>query len=242
MIKLGLIGKKLGHSFSKRFFENLFFEKQLKGSYELLELSGISEFELLKTKDFTGLNVTIPYKESVIPYLDELDETAAEIGAVNCIKFCKTGNLKGFNTDAIGFKNSLNSVLVDKKIGKALVLGSGGAAKAVCFVLTKMNIDFLIVSRSSKAGQLTYKDLNAKLIEEHKLIINCSPLGMFPAIDGAPEIPYSALGKSHILFDLVYNPEETLFMKKGKEKGAAVCNGLDMLYGQAEAAWKIWTE
>jgi len=240
MLKLGLIGKTLGHSFSKRFFENLFREKRIEGSFDLIELNEIAAFEPLKKQGFDGLSVTIPYKEAVMPFLDELAESAKAVAAVNCIEFLPDGRLCGHNTDVIGFGNTLMPLLEGRKIDKALVLGSGGAAKAVCFVLKNLGITPIIVSRMPKANQINYKDLDKKILSEHKLIVNCSPLGTFPNVDTYPNIPYQFLSKSHILYDLVYNPEETSFMQKGKEQGALVCNGLEMLHKQAEAAWEIW--
>jgi shikimate dehydrogenase len=241
MFKLGLIGKKLGHSFSKRYFENLFQERGIHGSFDLIELENIKEFESIKKLDYKGLSVTIPYKETILTYLDELDESAAAIGAVNCIHFLENGKLRGYNTDMIGFEQSLNPLISERTdIKKALVLGTGGASKAVCQVLKKLSIDFVLVSRDSEKGQLTYSEISREILEDHLLIVNCTPIGMFPDVNAAPEIPYECLTKKHLLYDLVYNPEETLFLKKGKEKGATVKNGLEMLYFQAEAAWKIW--
>ena len=241
MFKLGLIGKKLGHSFSKRYFENLFQERGIHGSFDLIELENIKEFEAIKKFDYKGLSVTIPYKESILTYLDELDESAAAIGAVNCIHFLENGKLRGYNTDLIGFEQSLIRLISERTdIKKALVLGTGGASKAVGQVLKKLSIDFVTVSRDKAKGQITYSEISREILEEHLLIINCTPLGMFPDVDTAPEIPYECLTKKYLLYDLVYNPEETLFLKKGKEKGATVKNGLEMLYLQAEAAWKIW--
>jgi shikimate dehydrogenase len=241
MYKLGLIGKKLGHSFSKRYFENLFQERDIHGSFDLIELEEINAFEAIKKQDYKGLSVTIPYKETIISYLDELDESAAAIGAVNCIHCLENGKLRGYNTDLIGFEQSLIPLISERTdIKKALVLGTGGASKAVGQVLKKLSIDFVIVSRDKAKGQLSYSEISQEILEDHFLIINCTPLGMFPEVDAAPEIAYESLTKQHLLYDLVYNPEETLFLKKGKERGATIKNGLEMLYLQAEAAWKIW--
>jgi shikimate dehydrogenase len=241
MLKLGLIGKKLGHSFSKIFFEKLFQDEHCPGTYDLIELNDSSAFVQLKKYNYTGLNVTIPYKETVIPMLDELSAPALAVGAVNCIEFLKGGLTRGHNTDIIGFEETLIPLIKNRSdIKSALVLGSGGGAKAVCFVLKKLNISFNIVSRNPKDKWLSYKDLNQNVIADVNLIINATPLGMFPDIHSAPLIPYESINQNHILYDLVYNPEETLFIKRGREKGAVVSNGLPMLYAQARAAWKIW--
>ena len=239
-LKFGLIGKKLGHSYSKIFFEDLFKEQNIAASFDLLEIDDVNRFEQIKKEGYLGLSVTLPYKETIIPLLDELDESARETAAVNCISF-KNGKSIGYNTDTVGFALSLSKILINRKeLKKALILGSGGAAKAVANVLGKLNIEYKIVSRSPEAGQIGYTALDAKFLKEHKLIINCSPLGMFPSNRTFPDIPYSALDESNILFDLVYNPAETVFMQKGREQGATVCNGLEMLHLQALAAWNIW--
>jgi shikimate dehydrogenase len=241
MYKLGLIGKKLGHSFSKRYFENLFQEKNIQGSFDLIELENISAFEAIKKENYRGLSVTIPYKESIVPFLDTLDESALAVGAVNCIHFLENGQLRGYNTDLIGFEQSLKPLISERTdIKKALVLGTGGASKAVCYVLKNLGIGYKIISRNPDKGMMSYSAVDAQLLTDYTLIVNCTPLGMFPEVNIAPEIPYEALTEKHLLFDLVYNPEETLFLKKGKESGALVKNGLEMLYLQAAAAWKIW--
>jgi shikimate dehydrogenase len=192
-----------------------------------------------------GLSVTIPYKQAVIPFLSSLDTIAKEVGAVNTIKIIKGENvlLKGYNTDVFGFEESLKPLL-KKHHNKALILGTGGASKAIAFVLKNLSIDFLFVSRnkSNSASVFTYEELNRDIISSHLLIINASPAGMFPHIGESPAIPYDYLSKGHLLFDLVYNPAETMFMKKGAEKGAVVTNGLQMLYLQAEKAWHTWNE
>ncbi|KAA3640402.1 MAG: shikimate dehydrogenase [Bacteroidetes bacterium] len=240
----GLIGYPLSHSFSKKYFTEKF-EKEgiLNCRYELFPLESIEKFpELVKIQpDLAGLNVTIPYKELVIPFLDELDEAAEAVGAVNTIRK-KDGKLKGFNTDIYGFEQSLVNLLDtrDHKPEKALVLGTGGAAKAVIYVLKKLNIDSHTVSRHAGKGYFTYDDLNDHIIGEHRLIINTTPLGMSPNINNLPLIPYPSLGPEHFLFDLVYNPAITAFLAKGKNAGAAISNGLEMLYLQAEKAWDIW--
>jgi len=244
--KFGLIGKKLGHSFSKNYFENKFKDLKLaEHEYQLFPLENISEFKslLLREKELIGLNVTIPYKEEIIPYLNELDETARVIKAVNCIKIIRSSNdifLKGYNTDAFGFKQSLKPFL-EPQHERALILGTGGASKAVKYVLENLGIQVWEVSRNkTKENQFIYDDLNENLLKHFKLIVNATPIGMSPNVDDCPALPYSAIENDFLLYDLVYNPEETLFLKKGREKGAVCINGLSMLYHQADEAWRIW--
>jgi len=243
MRKFGLIGLPLVHSFSKKFFTAKFENEKIDARYDLYELQNISEFsDLINNQELSGLNVTIPYKEKVIPFLDELDDTAAKIGAVNVIKFIRTSGelkLKGYNSDATGFESSLRPFLKPYHT-KALILGTGGASKAIDYVLRKNGISTDFVSRRVGAGTYTYSDLNREILLEHKLIVNASPVGTFPHSDECPEIPYEFLTPEHLLFDVVYNPAETLFMKKGAERGATCLNGEGMLNGQAVAAWEIW--
>jgi len=245
MKQFGLIGLPLGHSFSKKYFTAKFADERIDAQYNLYELPEILHFKKLITEiDFSGLNVTIPYKEQVIPFLDELDVTAAEIGAVNVIKFIRHNGktrLKGYNSDAIGFEKSLKPWLKPHHT-KALILGTGGASKAIRYVLQKLGIYTTYVSRSAHAEQLTYADLNAEIMDEYTVVVNASPVGTFPHADECPAIPYEYLTDKHLLFDVVYNPTETLFLKKGRERGASGLNGEGMLIGQAEAAWEIWTE
>jgi shikimate dehydrogenase len=243
--KLGLIGFPLAHSFSKKFFSEKFERENLTQSwvYDLYPIENIQDLEniLASKPELSGLNVTIPHKQSVLAYLDALDATASEIGAVNCIKI-QNGKRTGYNTDALGFEISLKSFL-PTAAGfqlKALVLGAGGAAKAVCYVLKKLFIPYRIVSRNRENGYLTYAELDAETLAQHRLIVNTTPLGTFPNTENCPEIPYNFLTEAHFLYDLVYNPEVTLFMKKGIAQGANTLNGLPMLVGQAEAAWAIW--
>ena len=241
MRKFGLIGRTLKHSFSKKYFTDKFGKEGITNSqYELFELSTIDEFpDLIQKKpDLVGLNVTIPYKKEVIPFLDQLDENAAALQAVNTIKITKTG-LKGFNTDYVGFKQSLENWSLYNVT--ALILGTGGASNAVKKVLEDINIQFQMVSRS-EGNDLTYEQLSnhPELVQENRLIINTTPLGTFPDVEESPRLPYNQLGQNHFLFDLVYNPEVTRFMQHGIKAGATVQNGYDMLVGQAEAAWKIW--
>lgn len=247
----GLIGYPLTHSFSKRYFTEKFEKEGIKDCrYELFELKEINDFPsvLKNNPDLKGLNVTIPHKEAVMKFLDELDEPVKNIGAVNVIKIMD-GKLKGYNSDYHGFIKSLFNLVFDDPsdpegkqmeiVPKALVLGTGGAAKAVKAALKDHYFPFQTVSRTPGTADLTYKDL-PDVISEYKLIINTTPVGMYPKTENCPDIPYEKITSGHYLFDLVYNPEETLFMKKGKEKGARTKNGLEMLKLQAEKAWEIW--
>ncbi len=240
----GLIGFPLGHSFSKQYFTDFFEENDIKAEYELYPLENISEFkQLIEQKEFSGLNVTIPYKTKVIQYLDELDETAAEVGAVNVIQFIRKDNktiLKGYNSDVVGFENSLLPYL-KKEHQKALILGTGGASKAVFYVMKKLDIEASFVSRTPSDEILSYEELNADIIKDNLLIINTTPLGMSPNINTCPDIPYEHITENHLIYDLIYSPAETLFMQKAAKQGAVVVNGMEMLYGQAESAWKQWS-
>jgi shikimate dehydrogenase len=245
----GLIGFPLGHSFSSGYFAKKFERENITNTdYVNFPIETIEELPevLMRNRDLTGLNVTIPYKEQVIPFLSELDEEAEKIGAVNTIKILRDPDntrihTKGYNTDVYGFSVSLKEIL-HKEVKKALVLGTGGASKAILFSLESMGISISVVSRNPGEGQLSYNDLDEKIISEHLLIVNTSPVGTYPEVNRAPDIPYEFLGSSHILHDLVYNPEETLFMKKGKERGARVKNGYQMLVEQAEKSWEIWNQ
>ncbi|MEZ7838312.1 MAG: shikimate dehydrogenase [Flavobacteriales bacterium] len=240
MKHFGLVGFDLKHSFSVSFFEDKFKRDGiLNTSYKNFELSEISDFsDLLQNNSFSGLNVTIPYKESIIPFLDSLSSEAKSIGAVNTIEF-KEGKLIGHNTDHIGFHNSIKPFL-ENTMERALILGTGGASKAVIYALTKIGIDCLSVSRKPKENQLSYEDLNEYVFKHHLLVVNTTPLGTSPNINECPEIPYKYLTEKHLLVDLVYNPSETLFLKKGKKQNATILNGNAMLIHQAEAAWAIW--
>ncbi len=243
----GLIGYPLEHSFSQKYFTEKFDNEGINARYLNFPISSIDDFpELFKHHPYlAGLNVTIPYKEQIFKFLDEIDPAAEKIGAVNVIKITwndLTYSLKGYNSDIIGFRKSIFPLLtIDHK--KALVLGTGGASKAVAEALEQLNIEFKYVSRTPKNNStLSYRDLNEKIISEHKLIINTTPLGMYPKTGECPDIPYNTLTHEHLLFDLVYNPEETLFLKNGREQGAKTKNGLEMLYLQAEEGWRIWNE
>ena len=243
MKQFGLIGYPLSHSFSKKYFSEKFTKESIKGcDYELFELPSLKDFRqwIEGLKDLNGLNVTIPYKQEVIPFLDRLDDKAKAIGAVNVIKKENDGTFTGYNSDYYGFKLSLEQFLGNTKPSKALVLGTGGASKAVVVALQDMGIVPQYVSRTAGNGAIAYDELTPTIITTHTLIINTSPVGMYPDLEQCPAIPYEQLGSGHYLYDLVYNPSETLFMKKGLEKGAKAKNGLDMLVLQAEKAWEIW--
>jgi shikimate dehydrogenase len=241
MKQYGLIGYPLSHSFSKGYFSEKFSKEKITDSnYEIYPIETIQYFEALcqSHPNFIGLNVTIPYKEQVIPFLDALDEEAKSIGAVNTIKF-ENGKKIGYNSDCYGFERSIKPFLQTHH-KEALILGTGGASKAVEYVLKKLGIQFQYVSRAKSERAISYNDLNEEIIQKSTIIINTSPVGMYPNVTAAPPIPYEFIGEKHLLYDLVYNPEETLFLKNGKTKGAQVKNGLEMLYLQAERSWEIW--
>ena len=242
----GLIGHPLGHSFSKKFFNEQFQNEMIDAEYQNFDIDTIKSFPTIieEYSNLRGLNVTIPYKELIIPYLDELSEDAQAIGAVNVIKISRNHggvHLKGYNSDVIGFTDSIRPLLKPFH-KKALILGTGGASKAIRYGLYKLGIETCFVSRRPKEGMLTYSDLTADIMAEHTVIVNCSPVGMFPHTDERPDLPYQFIGSHHILYDLVYNPDETLFMKSGKEQGATTKNGLEMLILQARAGWNFWNE
>lgn len=239
--QFGLVGKGIGYSFSKTYFQKKFIENKIftNYNYKNFDIENISEIEeIFEIKNLAGLNITIPYKEKVIPYLNELTATAQQIGAVNTVVF-KNKKTVGHNTDIVGFENALK-LFIGTSSKKALVLGTGGASKAVKFVLKKNKIDLITVSRNPKKNEMNYDDINQKMINNYPLIINCTPLGTKPKIEEAPNIPYNYIGPENYLFDLIYNPIETKFMRIGLEKGAKVCNGYHMLIQQAEASWKLW--
>jgi shikimate dehydrogenase len=241
--KYGLIGFPLTHSFSKRYFTEKFKREKINAKYFLFEIEKIDEVEkIIQKEKVKGLNVTIPYKEQIIPFVDELDETAKEVGAVNVLKITHEGKstyLYGYNTDVIGFEKSIKPHLKPHHT-KALILGSGGASKAIEYVLCKLGIEITRVSRAEKAGFITYESLDKEIINKNTIIINATPLGTFPDVETCPDIPYQYITDKHLLFDVVYNPDETLFLKKGKAQGADTINGEKMLVEQAEAAWRIW--
>ncbi|MEZ4740102.1 MAG: shikimate dehydrogenase [Flavobacteriales bacterium] len=241
MTRYGLIGRSLSHSFSARYFTEKFANEGLRDHrYDLFELNAIDELGglLRSTKGLRGLNVTIPFKQEIIPLLDELDPTAAVVGAVNTVKLID-GRTIGFNTDVAGFRSTLLPLLNGSK-PRALVLGSGGASRAVAFVLRELGIKFRVVSRSRERGDLSWDLVEPIVVEVSTLIINTTPLGMAPATHAKPDLPYSAIGPKHILIDLVYNPERTAFLKVGESRGARTVNGLAMLHAQADASWAIW--
>ena len=245
MAKYGLIGYPLKHSFSPSFFAEKFKKEKIDASYQLFPLENIKELpELLEqVPNLKGLNVTIPYKESVIPFLDELSPEASEVGAVNTIKISKALNrtwLTGYNTDVFGFQKSIVAFLGTHHQIKALILGTGGAAKAVARALKKLQIEYKTVSRSSSSGNITYSDLDQNVINKYQLIINTTPLGMHPSTDKAPTIPYQNISSRHFCYDLIYNPEKTTFLEKAEARGAAVKNGYDMLRLQAQKSWELW--
>ena len=246
MNEFGLIGKKLSHSFSKDYFDRKFIYLDLHDhSYHLHELDSISELpSLLESHpELKGLNVTIPYKEDIIPYLSGLDKSAEKVGAVNVVKVLPNRSLKGYNSDYFGFKSSLTNWIQQFKTLNTLVLGTGGSSKAVQAVLTDLEISYTIVSRTKLENTLTYEELmqDPSIVRSHLLIVNCTPLGMYPGIHTFPQINYNELTEAHSLFDLVYNPEITQFLNKGFAKGCQTKNGLEMLNLQAEKSWEIWT-
>jgi shikimate dehydrogenase len=243
MRRFGLIGKSLKHSFSKTYFSKKFSDEGIKDcSYENFELPSIQHLKNIITgpESLNGFNITIPYKEEVLDFLDERNKIVETIGACNCVRI-RDGQLTGFNTDAPAFKASLQSRLQPYH-QCALVLGSGGASKAVQYALNELGMEFLVVSRKKKEGVLGYEDVGPKVIKEHQVIINTTPLGMYPNINDDPPIPYEAIGEQHLLFDLTYNPPKTKFLQQGERNGAVIINGYDMLVAQAEESWRIWNE
>ena len=240
MDKYGIIGYPLGHSFSRSFFTEKFRREHIDAEYVNFEVSSASALAdiVRDNPNLRGLNVTLPHKEAVIPLLDELSDEAREIGAVNVIRV-RGGRLKGFNSDIIGFTRSIRPLLRPWH-RSALVLGTGGASRAVRVGLERMGLEWTYVSRTPAEGRLAYSDLTPEVMERCLVIVNCSPVGMFPRMDACPDIPYGLLTDRHLLYDLVYNAEETLFLRRGAEQGAAVKNGLEMLHLQALASWEFW--
>ncbi|WP_300665633.1 shikimate dehydrogenase [Fluviicola sp.] len=239
MPEFGLVGKTLGHSFSKSYFENKFQQEGIESTFENFELAEITEIQIIfSISDLKGLSVTIPYKEAIIPYLDGLSEEAAEIGAVNCISF-QNGKKTGHNTDVFGFHQMIKPFLTNEH-ERAIILGTGGASKAVAYVLKKIGLDVIWVSRNPQNGQFSYDEINEHMLRACKVVVNCTPLGTFPDIDACVPFPFGFLTESHLCIDLIYNPEETKFLRESKLHGAATLNGLSMLKEQANKAWEIW--
>ena len=242
--KYGLIGKDISYSFSKKHFTEKFAAYHFDNcEYLNFDLSSIKEFPEIfaKNKGLKGLNVTIPYKEEIIPYLDSLSKNAKKIGSVNTIVINKQKELIGYNTDFYGFKKALKPLL-ESHHTKALILGTGGASKGIAYALKKLNIEYDFVSRNPDEFQISYDEIGASLFEEYSIIINTTPVGTFPNIEDCPKLDYSLFTKKHIAFDLVYNPEESMFLKRAKEQGAITKNGYEMLVFQAEKSWKIWNK
>jgi shikimate dehydrogenase len=240
----GLIGKNIDYSFSKKYFTERFTNTNASDcSYQNFDIDSVDDFPnvIAQNPDLMGLNVTIPYKETIIPFLDCLSKKATQIGAVNVIRFTKKRKLKGYNSDYYGFKKSLASILQPHH-QKALILGTGGASKAVALALKEMNIPYAFVSREAHENTITYERINATTFDNYQIIINCTPLGTSPNTKEFPPIPYQFFTEKHLAFDLIYNPEETQFLKKAKKKGALTKNGMDMLIFQAEKAWRIWNK
>jgi shikimate dehydrogenase len=239
--KFGLVGKNIDYSFSRKYFSEKFKNDNLNNyEYVNFDIPDIFEFsKVIKTENIVGLNVTIPYKQAVIPFLDAVSKKAKKIGAVNTITVDKNGKTKGYNTDWYGFKKSIaQNIRPDHK--KALILGTGGSSKAVAFALKKLKIEVTFVSRTKTRKGFQYADLSQKILSEYQIIINCTPLGTSPNVDICPEIPYEFLTKDQLVFDLIYNPEKTLFLQKSEQQGAMIQNGKEMLVFQAEKAWEIW--
>ncbi|MBK5210582.1 MAG: shikimate dehydrogenase [Flavobacteriaceae bacterium] len=242
-IKFGIIGKDISYSFSRKYFLEKFKKMGFDNyRYANFDIPEIEEFPFIlyhRRDEFKGLNVTIPYKEAIIKYLDEVDAEAQKIGAVNTIKVTDDNQLVGYNTDVYGFQKSMEPLLKSHH-NKALILGTGGASKAIAYVLKKLNIDFKFVSRTAGENWFSYEMLDAEIMNDYTIIVNCTPIGTHPNIEEAPAIPYQFITDKHLLYDLIYNPAETKFLQEGKKRGATVKNGLEMLELQAEKSWEIW--
>lgn len=242
MKSFGLIGHPLGHSFSKKYFENKFENEHLDCSFSNFDLESLDNLDkMISENNLQGFTITYPYKNEIIEHLDFIDENAKEIGAVNVVKIDSDRKLHGFNSDYIGFQGLLEDAIQDREIGRALILGTGGASKAVSFVLKNKNIDFQFITRNVRyENQKSYNELKKEGFHDNELIINATPIGMHPNANNCLDLPFETLNPSNILIDLIYNPEETIFLKRGKSQGAKTFNGLKMLYLQADAAWEIW--
>ena len=247
MDKYGLIGYPLGHSFSISYFNQMFQDENIDAVYENFEISSIDELpEVLDSNpNLCGLNVTIPYKEKVLSFLDSISPEARAIGAVNVIRVIhegRTTKLKGYNSDVIGFTKSIEPMLERQWHKKALILGTGGASKAIDYGLRNLGLETVFVSRYERPGTIQYESITPDVVKEYNVIVNCTPLGMYPKTEVCPQLPYEAMDQHTILYDLIYNPDETLFMKRGAEYGAQTKNGLEMLLLQAFASWEFWHE
>lgn len=238
--KYGLIGKNINYSFSKKFFNDKFIKENISDcSYENYDLKSIKEFgSVIKDKSIKGFNVTIPYKKEIIDFIDEIDPIAKNIGAINTLKINDRKIIKGYNTDYLGFISSIKHLIFDQK--NALVLGTGGASKAIIYGLNSMGIKSTNVSRKKTRGTVRYEDLNEEIIKENRIIVNCTPIGTFPKIEESPKIPFEFLTSNHLCYDLIYNPEKTKFLKESEKMGATIVNGKKMLENQANESWKIW--
>ena len=238
--KYGLIGKNINYSFSKKYFNDKFLKENITNcSYENYDLQSVKDFKkIIKDNAIKGFNVTIPYKEEIMEFINKIDPIAKKIGAINTIKIHNKNIIEGYNTDYIGFVISLKNLITNQK--KALVLGTGGASKAIIFGLSSIGIESTIVSRNKREGVISYSELNKKVIEENTIIINCTPLGTFPEVKECPKIPFEFLSSNHICYDLIYNPEKTKFLLESEKMGATIINGKKMLENQANESWKIW--
>ena len=240
MLKFGLLGKKLDYSFSKTFFTDLFAKNEIDASYENIEVANLSEwFEAKYFTDFSGFNVTIPYKSEIIPFLDELSDEAKVIGAVNTVKNVN-GKLIGYNTDAFGFGQSIKPFL-NNNHERAMILGTGGASKAIAYVIKKIGLDVIFISRNPKSSnEFGYDSINENMVNACKMIVNCTPIGTFPEVEAKPNFPTELIGDKHLVVDLIYNPEKSLLLKESEKQGAIILNGYSMLQEQAKKAWEIW--
>jgi shikimate dehydrogenase len=238
--KYGLIGKNINYSFSKKYFNDKFLKENITNcSYENYDLQSVKDFKkIIKDNAIKGFNVTIPYKEEIMEFINKIDPIAKKIGAINTIKIHNKNIIEGYNTDYIGFVISLKNLISNQK--KALVLGTGGASKAIIFGLSSIGVESTIVSRNKRKGVISYSELNKKVIEENTIIINCTPLGTFPETQKCPKIPFEFLSSNHICYDLIYNPEKTKFLLESEKMGATIINGKKMLENQANESWKIW--